>query len=202
MPASTIRDEVAVIFYKRRKRDTVMVNSSNLFGYVDEGGKPTAGIRLEIPPELRDTFRLLSRFGTRLRARHGGGTRRHIRFDDFEGSLFANIKLPGDIHWTRITSEMAKEDLDASMREESSATQKSLAAKLTPGPRDRLHCPMPIALPARSVAPARPMSFTTVEAWIGAGRSPVTRTMARMARGQDGLDRQGGAIDYRMRRAE
>ena len=40
----------------------------------DGEGKPTAGIRLELPPELLDTVRLLSRFGTRLRARHGVGT--------------------------------------------------------------------------------------------------------------------------------
>ena len=75
---------------------------------VDREGRPTAGIRLEVPPELGDTFWLLSCFGTRLRARHGTGTKRHIKFDDYNGSMFTNVKLPGDKSWTKITPEMAK----------------------------------------------------------------------------------------------
>ena len=88
-------------------------------------------------PEM-GTFRLLSRFGTRLRARHGDGTKRHNKFDDFNASLYAVIKLPGDEHWTRITSEMARRDLDSSFRQEEEATQKRLALKRIPGPRERL----------------------------------------------------------------
>ena len=65
------RREVVVTFFVRRKRDTVVANSVNLASWTDPAGKPTAGIRLEVPSELEDTFRLLSRFGTRLRARHG-----------------------------------------------------------------------------------------------------------------------------------
>ena len=135
------RDEVIVRFRDVKKRDLTVVNSVNLSGRVDKSGKPTAGLRLEIPPELRDTFRLLSRFGTRLRARHGEGTKRHVKFDDYEGSLYANIKLPGDTTWTRVSPEMARKDLHASMNEESIANQKRLAAKLIPGPRERLSRP-------------------------------------------------------------
>ena len=60
-------------FCKRQKRDLVVTSSPTLSCRVDRQGKPTAEIRLEVPPELGDTFRLLSRFGTRLRARHGVG---------------------------------------------------------------------------------------------------------------------------------
>ena len=60
------RKEVLVSFFDKQKRDSVMSSSSNLASKVDLDGKPTAGIRLEIPPELDGTFRLLSRFGTRL----------------------------------------------------------------------------------------------------------------------------------------
>ena len=140
-----VRDEVLVTFYDKKKRVKVMVSSTNLAGYIDGEGKPTAGTRLEVPPELQDTFRLLSRFGTRLRARHGDGTRRHIKFDDFHGSLFANVKLPGDTSWTKVTPDMAREDLEASLREEDSANQWRLAAKLIPGPRERLSRPMILA---------------------------------------------------------
>ena len=89
---------------------------------------------MEIPEELADTFRLLSRFGTRLRARHGNGTRRHIKLDEFKGSLYSNIKLPGDTEWTRVLPEMARADLAASAREVNAANQAWLAAKLIPGP--------------------------------------------------------------------
>ena len=140
----TERREVIVRFYEKQKRDMVMTSSAPaLANKVDREGKPTAGIRLEVPAELGDTFRLLSRFGTRLRARHGAGTKRHIKFDDFCGSMYANVKLPGDLNWTRITPEMAREDMAASLREENVLTQKRLASKLVPGPRERLSRPLP-----------------------------------------------------------
>lgn len=66
-------------------------SAAKLAACIDGAGHPTAGIRLEIPDELMDTFRLLSRFGTRLRARHGEGTKRHIKFDDQEAGLYMNI---------------------------------------------------------------------------------------------------------------
>ena len=148
-----IRDEVIVTFKDRKKRDLVMVNSVNLARCVDSDGKPTAGTRLEIPPELMDTFRLLSRFGMRLRARHGEGTRRHVKFDDHLGSLYSNIKLPGDSSWTRVSPEMAQEDLAMSMKEENAGIQRRLAVKLIPGPRQRLGLPM---TGLNSAAPAKP----------------------------------------------
>ena len=126
-----------VKFYDKQKRDQVVSSSPYLANRIDKEGKPTAGIRLEVPPELDDTFRLLHRFGSRLCARHGIGTKRHIKFDDFNGSLFTNIKLPGDSSWTRVTPAMTREDLGASLREENAHTQKRLAAKLVPGPRER-----------------------------------------------------------------
>ena len=135
-----IRDEVLVRFRDRRVRDTVMANSVNLAGCIDQAGRPTAGTRLEIPHELKDTFRLLSRFGTRLRARHGAGTKRHFKFD---GSMYANFKLPGDANWTRVSPEMARADLEKSHREEDVLNQRRLAEKLIPGPRERLQRPMP-----------------------------------------------------------
>ena len=159
-----IKDEATVIFKDKRIRDMVMAASTNLATCVDANGKPTAGTRLELPDELKDTFRLLSRFGTRLRARHGEGTKRHVKFDDFAGSLYSIIKLPGDEKWTRVTPEMARHDLEASLREEDAANQKRMAAKMIPGPRERLRrAPMeasaqlPItAIPTRALARSEP----------------------------------------------
>ena len=141
-PVEGIRDEVIVVFKDPRKRDLAMASSVNLAEYVDQTGRPMAGTRLEVPEELRDTFRQLARFSTRLRVRHGAGTKRHIKFDDYNGSMFANIKLPGDATWTRVSPSMARYDLEASMREEQRTNGKRLASKLLPGPRERLNRPM------------------------------------------------------------
>ena len=139
-------------FNDKQKRDLVVSSSPNLSSRIDKEGRPTAGIRLEVPPELDDTFRLLHRFGTRLRARHGTGTKRHIKFDDYNGSLFTNIKLPGDTSWTKVTPAMAREDLGASLRKKNAHTQKRLAAKLVPGPLERLGRPM---VESRGAVPLR-----------------------------------------------
>ena len=178
-----IRNEVVVRFKDRKTRDMVMASSVNLASCTDSAGRPTAGTRLELPEELKDTFRLLARFGTRLRARHGEGTKRHVKFDDYAGSLFLNIKLPGDTKWTRVTPEMARADLDASLREEDEANQKRLAAKLIPGPRERLQRP-PLAaerlpLQARSQAAVTDSRVSQAPPsgkrprWAGPSRGPT-----------------------------
>ena len=130
-----INDQVIVVFADKKERDLVLANSVHLASCVDRAGKPTAGTRLEIPIELRGTFRLLARFGTRLRARHGAGTKRHIKFDDYRGSLYTNIKLPGDTTWTRVSADMARLDLEKSMREEDTVNQKRLAFQAHPWPK-------------------------------------------------------------------
>ena len=141
--AGLVRDEVIVTLFSQEARDAILMSAKNLAGEVGPSGLPLAGVRLEIPPELDDTFRLLNRFGARLRARHGEGMKRHISFDDFNASLFSIVKLPGDTKWTRVTPHMARQDLDASFREEELTNQKRLAVKLLPGPRERLSRPLP-----------------------------------------------------------
>ena len=173
--AGAVHDEVVVMFKDRRKRDLVMASSVNLAGEVGPDMRPTARTRLEIPPELKGTFRLLTRFGTRLRARHGEGTRRHVKFDDFKGSLVTNIKLPGDENWTRVTPQMSKEDLEASMWEEDSRNQARLAAKLVPGPRERLAIPQPEARPGVRGRPA-PMIFSVPSGKRPRWSGPATKT--------------------------
>lgn len=154
-PAGVIHDEVVITIKDKRKRDLVMASSANLSGRVGQDGKPTAGTLLEIPPELMGTFRLLSRFGTWFRARHGEGTRRHIKFNDFTGSLFANVKLPGDAAWTRVTPGMTRDDLEKSMSEE--RNQARLAPKLVLGPRERLAIPQAVVRQSGGMRSGPPM---------------------------------------------
>ena len=106
-----VRDEVLVIFREVAVRDMVMGSSAMLAQCVDESGRPTAGVRLEVPPPLRTAFRVLYKFGQSLRSKYGQGTRRHIKFDDMERTLFLNARLPGDENWTRISLAVAKKGL-------------------------------------------------------------------------------------------
>ena len=85
--AGNLNKEALDTFACSRKRDMVVASSPNLSNLMDKG-VPTPGLRLEIPEELMGQFRLLSRFGTQLQARHGVGTKRHVKFDDLDGSLY------------------------------------------------------------------------------------------------------------------
>ena len=146
--AGILNKEALVTFFCPRKRDMVVSSSPNLSNLMDKG-IPTTGLRLEIPEELMGQFRLLSRFGTRLRARHGVGTKRHVKFDDIEGSLYMNIKLPGNEAWSKITVDTARLDMERTARDESAVVLKPIHAKPLPsikaatGPRERFAAPVP-----------------------------------------------------------
>lgn len=101
-------DEVQILFTTTDVRDTVIGSSSKLAGKVDSTGRPTAGIRIEIPPHLKAAFNVLNHFGQQLRTRHGIGTCRHVKFDDMDRSLYLNIRLPGEDGWSRVDLEFAR----------------------------------------------------------------------------------------------
>lgn len=100
-------------------KEGLVSKSPKLTARTDANGRPTAGLHLVIPEELLGQFRILSRFGTRLRARHGLGTRRHIKFEDMDQSLFMNIKLPGDESWSKVTIDTAMAVMDRTAQAES-----------------------------------------------------------------------------------
>ena len=106
-------DEVIVVFVNVADRDSVVGASAKLAGNIDARGRPTAGIRLEVPRKLRASFSTLFRFGQQLRKRHGEGTRRHVKFDDGTQALYLNVKLPGEDGWNRVSIEVAKRGLRA-----------------------------------------------------------------------------------------
>lgn len=103
--------EVLVEFRDVSTRDNVLGASSKLAAYVDQSGKPTAGIRIEVPRRLRSSFSILYKYGQKLRLRHGVGTRRHVKFDDLDKTLFLNVRLPGDEAWSRVSIELARKGL-------------------------------------------------------------------------------------------
>lgn len=106
-------EEVIVTFKEAQTRDSVIGSASRLAPYVDQTGRATAGMRIEVPRRLRPDFRLLFRYGRNLKMRHGEGTRKHVKFDDATRRLYLNIKLPGDEQWSRVSTEVARRGLRA-----------------------------------------------------------------------------------------
>ena len=102
-----VSDEVLVRFRSAALRDLVMGAASKLATFIDRDGRATAGMRMEVPPKLRQAFRVLFKYGSNLRARHGPGTRRHIKFCDIDHTLYLNVKLPGDESWSRVSLQVA-----------------------------------------------------------------------------------------------
>ena len=176
--AGNINKEALVTFACPRVREMVVSSSPNLSNLMDKG-VPTAGLRLEIPDELMGQFCLLSRFGTRLRARHGVGTKRHVKFDDLDGSLYMNIKLPGDDSWSKITTETARIDMEKTAKDESTLVLQRIHAKPLPtsrmdkGPRQRLAVPAP-PMPAGSTGGRPPQ-----DARVGQGQRPRSAWVPR-----------------------
>ena len=68
-----VRDEVLLVLLEARTRDLIIGASAKLANFKDSDGRPTAGIRIEVPPFLIPNFRTLFRFGQSLRAKHGPG---------------------------------------------------------------------------------------------------------------------------------
>ena len=108
-----VRDEALVVFVDNAVRDMVMGSAAKLAAYIDDSGKPTAGMRIEVPAHLQRDFRVLFKYGQGLRTRHGVGTRRHVKFDDVDMNLYLNVRLPGDLTWSRVSIEVAKRGLRA-----------------------------------------------------------------------------------------
>ena len=80
----------------------------NLAPFKDEQGWPTAGLRLEYPGYLAQDFRCLEWYGREMHLKHGPGTRRNVKFDDEEESLYLDVCLPGQEFWHKITPCEAK----------------------------------------------------------------------------------------------
>ena len=131
------KDEVLVIFKETETRDSVMGAASRLAGFVDPNGRPTAGLRMEIPKKLQNVFATLFKYGQMLRRRHGQGTRRHVKFDDINQSLYLNVKLPGDETWSRISTEVARRGLRARESVSDEAIERRMDISGPPNPLQR-----------------------------------------------------------------
>lgn len=158
------KDEVLVRFVRSEDRDMVVGAASKLAACIDDTGKPTAGIRMEVPRRLQSDFKALFRYGQSLRSRHGPGTRKHVKFCDLDRSLYLNVKLPGDEFWSQISTEVARRGL----RSRAAATDGELERRMDiNGPH---------------LAPPRPRASSSSQAPSGpVRRSPPQRRTESMS---------------------
>ena len=87
--------------------------------YRDSNNKPTAGIRLDIPAHLMGRFKVLESFGFALKRRHGQSFRKHIKFDEFDSTLFIQVgirKEEEEMQWTDYTANEAREGRSSMLR--------------------------------------------------------------------------------------
>lgn len=124
-----IYNEVKVTFTDFRTRDWIVSKGKCLAKYVNEEGKPTVGFRLDVPDFLAGDFKALEDYGFSMRSTHGRLTRRYIKYDEEEYSLFMELRLPESPVWLRITPELARELKQQNNREELQQERKQLTAR-------------------------------------------------------------------------
>ena len=95
-------------FESSAERDFYNSKVTNLADYRDEDGRPEAGIRMDIPPFLMSTFKILNDHGHEIRNLHGRETKRYVKFDKERMSLILEVRLPQSTQWIRISPEQAR----------------------------------------------------------------------------------------------
>ena len=107
-PASKVHNEVLVTFADPDQRDFIFSKGNMLSEFISDG-KPTAGMRMDIPANLVDTHKLLNDLGYQIKRRFGSSTRKYVKFDSANEDLFLEVRLPDSYNWLRITPQMARE---------------------------------------------------------------------------------------------
>ena len=104
MKNSKIKSELLVTFVDVECRDAIKTYASGL-----ATAKGAAGLRLDIPPCLKGSFKILNEHGLAMIRIYGKEVKRNIRFDDRNDDLMMDLKLPTSSTWHNITIEQARE---------------------------------------------------------------------------------------------
>ena len=111
-PRGKAYKEICVVFAESNTRDEILMRAPMLSSFRDDKGHPTAGIRLRIPGHLMGAFKTLEAFGHRLKKQYGESFKKHIKFEEYDYSLYiqVGIKTEGEpVDWTKYTAEQARE---------------------------------------------------------------------------------------------
>ena len=125
-PQNAVYLEALVTFQDYTEHDYFFSKARNLSSYRDDEGNPTAGIRMDVAPYLLPVFKLLNNHGFEIKNAHGKETRRYIKFDEENLSLFLEVRLPGQTKWTRIKPDQARSFLDEKDKIEYTTIRKGL----------------------------------------------------------------------------
>ena len=98
-------------------RDRIASYARNLSPF-SSGGKPTAGLRLDVPTHLKGVYKALMQYGYALKVKHGDGLKRNVRFDDMEQTMCMDVKFPKESKWVTLDFDMAMEDKRARAKRE------------------------------------------------------------------------------------
>ena len=103
--------EVVVVFEDNYHRDRVLSSGPKLAGYRDENGRPTCGLRLQIPGHLMTQFKVLENFAFSKKKDFGGKIKKHIKFDEAGRCLFLQMKhIVDDEEWSDFSFEQARDE--------------------------------------------------------------------------------------------
>ena len=116
-------NEVTVLFIDIDTRDRINSYARNLGLFVDPTGKPTAGIRFDIPDHLASVHRTLLQYPHAMWTKYKKSKdfKRNIRFDDVGRTFCLDIKFPGREDWVSVSYERALLDRKANKSAESEA---------------------------------------------------------------------------------
>lgn len=129
--AVIVRDEVIVQFSSTSVRDHVVGHSFNLAQHFDDDGKPTAGVRMEVPDHLNSQFQDFLGYGRLLFKEHGKGFKRHVKFDDRSMQLYMDVKLPNSDDWLYVDHGLAKENRSRRSERDIALTRSRLTSSQT-----------------------------------------------------------------------
>ena len=102
--------EVVVVFEENYYRDKVLACGPKLAGYRDDDGRPTCGLRLQIPGHLMSQFKTLESFAFSKKRDFNGRIKKHIKFDDASGGLFIQMKHLDDQDWSNFSYDQALQE--------------------------------------------------------------------------------------------
>lgn len=128
---STVFSEVIVKFRDPTTRDRIASKGPRLSPFIDEKGRPTCGMRMDVPGFLLPTFRLLRRCGFHMK-KNGEIVKHAVRFDDYEESIFLQVKHDSEGEWINIYPDEAHKHLrsaDANRYAELSSRPKSASSQ-------------------------------------------------------------------------
>ena len=160
--AGLIYDEIVALFATPQIRDMVMSRGPKLAGFVDKDRKPTCGLRQEIPNHLVPSFRILHKYGINLKKR-APDAKKHIKFDDYNRTLFIQVKVDEDSEWINVSVDEAsntikKSDAKRSQRLRSLFSPDTGTEGMPPSRRTASESALdePMSTPASSFGSQRP----------------------------------------------